>query len=172
MLIELYRECIEVRRRRQNPKKNACCVCVCLNKVRFTTDYFCFHNTGLRLSSPYGYFAVWVWQLLLMILTSNFQEWKNVLRHDLKRKTWSRDPITTVVWEFENWKTDKKSCLFVQSHEVKPTKNVAIGKWERPTVGFNKLTTGRVANWQRAYQLPCWTPCAVWSWSNEEPHRE
>ena len=34
---------------------------------------------------------------------------------------------------------------------------------------LNKLTTGRVANWQRAYQLTCWRQCAVWSWSNENP---
>ena len=39
-----------------------------------------------------------------MISTSNFQEWKNVISQDYKRKTWSRDPITTValrVWNFE-----------------------------------------------------------------------
>ena len=94
-----------------------------------------------------------------MILTSNFQEWKNVLRHDLKRKTWSRDPITTVVlrvWKFE--KLTGNVFLFSLT-KWNAQNNVAIGKWGRPTVGFNKLTTGRVANWRRANQSPCWTQC-------------
>ena len=90
-------------------------------------------------------------------------------------ETWFKTQ-NLVTWSYDNrrfeslkiWTTDKKNCLFVQSYEVKPTKNVAIGKWGRPTVGINKLTTGRVANWQRAYQLPCWTQYAVWSWSSEK----
>ena len=40
---------------------------------------------------------MWVWQLLLMILTSTFQEWKNVMRQDLERKAWSRDPVNSWV---------------------------------------------------------------------------
>ena len=125
------------------------------------------------LSSPYGYFAVCVWRLLLMISTSNFQEWKNVIRQDWKRKTWSRDPTTTValrVWNFEN--LTRKVVFLFSFRKWNAQKNVSRSKWGRATVGFYKRITGRVANWRRAYQSPCWTHCAVWSWSNEKPHRE
>ena len=109
-----------------------------------------------------------IWRLLLMIPTSNFQEWKNVIRQDWKRKTWSRDPTTTValrVWNFE--KLTRKVVFLFSFRKWNPQNYVARSKWGRATVGFYKRITGRVANWRRAYQSPCWTHCAVWSWSNE-----
>ena len=108
-----------------------------------------------------------------MVSTSNFQEWKNVIRQDWKRKTWSRDPITTValrVWNFE--KLTRKVVFLFSFRKWKPPENVAKSKLGRATVGFYKRITGRLSNWRRAYQSPCWTHCVVWSWSNKKPHRE
>ena len=53
-----------------------------------------------------------------MISTSNFQEWKNVIRQDWKRKTWSRDPTTTIAWGFEilkNWQEKWSFCSVLGS---------------------------------------------------------
>ena len=103
-----------------------------------------------------------------MISTSNFQEWKNVARQDWRRKTWSRDPTTVAlrVWNFE--KLTRKVVFLFSFRKWNPQKYVARSKWGRATVGFYKRITGRVANWRRAYQSPCWTHCAVWSWSKEK----
>ena len=80
-----------------------------------------------------------------MISTSNFQEWKNVIRQDWKLKIWSSDPTTTVALTVSNFEKLTRKVVFLFSfRKWNPPKNVAKSKWGRATVGFYKRITGRV----------------------------